>query len=104
MAHEHQRWDRDDSLEFRCINIAGMSETIERYRVAENADYETALKALCKDPATATNWSAPSLDFIKGGGLDVATKPQLDGPGGLDMESIMLYNSWDFSQTDRQRY
>lgn len=53
--HEHQHWDRDATLEFRCANFIG-------------------------------------------------TKPQFDGPGALDMQSIMLYDSFSFSHAGNRLF
>ncbi|KAF2444577.1 hypothetical protein P171DRAFT_494954 [Karstenula rhodostoma CBS 690.94] len=102
MAHEHQRWDRDDHVEFRCANLVGMTDIINRFRVAEKKDYAAASKALCEDQLTAEKWFAPSAEYVKGAGLDVATKPIFDGPGGFDMDSIMLYDSYSFSEAGDQ--
>jgi hypothetical protein len=99
MAHEHQRWDRDDHVEFRCANLVGMTDVyIPRVRAAERMDYATAYAALCADMHTAEKYFAPSAEYVKGAGLDAATRPALDGPGGFDMESIMLYDSYSFAK------
>lgn len=97
MAHEHQRWDRDDHVEFRCDNLVGMWDIINKARIAENMSPAQAHRALCEDLAMAERYHAPSRDYIKGAGLDVNTRPQLDGPGGFDMDSIMLYDSYSGS-------
>ncbi|OAG11197.1 uncharacterized protein CC84DRAFT_1210870 [Paraphaeosphaeria sporulosa] len=102
MAHEHQRWDRDDHVEFRCANLVGMSDIINHYRVAAKVDYATASKALCEDQLTAEKWFAPSAEYVRGAGLDVNTKPKFDGPGGFDVDSIMLYDSYSFSKAGYQ--
>jgi hypothetical protein len=99
MAHEHQRWDRDDHVVFRCHNLVGMTDVyIPHVRVAEKMDYATAYKALCEDMKTAEKYFAPSAEYVKGAGLDVNTKPKLDGTGGFDMESIMIYDSYSFAK------
>lgn len=95
MTHEQNRWDRDDHVEFRCLNIAGIDEIIAHLRVAEKMDFETARKAICEDWKKAIQYGSPSASFIKGeGGVDSSVKPAGDGPGGFDEKSIMLYSSY----------
>lgn len=98
MAHEHQRWDRDDHVEFRCSNIADFSNAINRVRVGEKMNHAQASKALCEDQEIADKYAFASGEFIKGAGLDPNTKPKLDGDSGFDMDSIMLYDSYGFSK------
>ena len=86
MVHEHQRWDRDDYVEFRCRNIDGNKKD---KKVTEDEAWDK----LCTDEAEAYEYNAPSMDYIKGNGLDPVTKSPLDGPDGFDLDSIMMYTS-----------
>ena len=94
MIHEHQRWDRDDYLEFRCNNLWGINDSISKVTAHEGITSQEAAELLCNNAHKAREYDAPSVPYIKGDGLDPATKPQLDGPGGFDRESIMLYDSY----------
>ncbi|KAJ4345254.1 uncharacterized protein N0V89_011384 [Didymosphaeria variabile] len=102
MIHEHQRWDRDDHVEFRCDNLVGMWDKINTAHVAEKISPAQAHRALCEDLAMAHKYHAPSQDYIKGAGLNVNSQPRLDGPGGFDMDSIMLYDSYSSSEAGDQ--
>lgn len=87
MVHEHQRWDRDTYLEFRCKNLAGMQGIVKKYMKDKQVSEDAAWEALCTDDNEAYEYDAPSIDYIKGNGLDAATKPHLDGEDGFDMNS-----------------
>lgn len=97
LVHEHQRWDRDDHVEFRCKNIIGMIDIINDMVKKEKVSFDEATKALCENEAKAEQYGAPSVPYIKGVGLDVNTKPTMDGPGGFDLDSIMIYDSYHAS-------
>ncbi|KAF9730577.1 hypothetical protein PMIN01_11446 [Paraphaeosphaeria minitans] len=92
MVHEHQRWDRDDHVEFRCRNLRGMREAVAEFRQT-GLEYDQAWRILCTDFGAALHYTAPSRSYVKGDGLDAGMQPPLDGPGGFDMDSIMLYAS-----------
>ncbi|KAF1974428.1 hypothetical protein BU23DRAFT_553483 [Bimuria novae-zelandiae CBS 107.79] len=102
MIHEHQRWDRDDHIEFRCTNLDDMVDIIGHMKVKEGVSWDKAAKALCEDYAKAKEYHARSVDYIKGDGLEANKKPKLDGPGGFDLDSIMLYDSKPSSYTRHQ--
>lgn len=96
MVHEHQRWDRDDHIEYRCHNlyhIDAMWASVDQLAMDRHTTHEVALNILCEDMDIAREFGALSAEYIKGDDLDPNTKPELDGPGGFDMESIMLYDS-----------
>jgi hypothetical protein len=92
MVHEHQRWDRDDYIEFRCHNLRDMEKPVEELQKTGLTEGQ-AWEILCTNLDTAVQYNAPSAGYIKGDGLDRGTQPQLDGPGGLDIDSIMMYSS-----------
>ena len=94
LTHEHNRWDRDYYLEFRCLNLKGIDEIINRVRRDKKCDFETARKLICEDYKTAREYDAYSAVFIKGEGSDPSVAPAGDGPGWFDYWSIMMYHSF----------
>ncbi|KAL1595700.1 hypothetical protein SLS60_009389 [Paraconiothyrium brasiliense] len=98
MAHEHQRWDRDDYVYFRCENVKGMKERVEYahklHGIPNGITTEEVWEFLCENYAQATFWEAPSIAWIRGDGYDdIDEAKSLDGPGGFDYDSIMMYGS-----------
>ena len=92
MVHEHQRWDRDDYVDFRCKNLIGMDEAVKRALESGGTEDER-WKELCTVYTSALNFGALSHAFMEGAGLDPEEKKQLNGPDGFDYDSIMLYSS-----------
>ncbi|KAL6703626.1 hypothetical protein ACN47E_009486 [Coniothyrium glycines] len=93
MVHEHQRWDRDDHVEFRCDNLLGIMDAVDLLQTDAFVDEHTALDMLCSDYELALKYHSPSADYVKGNGLDPHTRPTLDGQSGFDADSIMMYPS-----------
>ncbi|KAJ4344621.1 uncharacterized protein N0V89_012365 [Didymosphaeria variabile] len=98
MAHEHQRWDRDDYVYFRCENVKGMKERVEYAHrlngVPNGIPIGEVWEFLCEKYAQATFWEAPSRAWIRGDGFkDIDEGKSLDGPDGFDYDSIMMYGS-----------
>lgn len=98
MAHEHQRWDRDEYVQFKCENVRGMKEIVDKaYELngrPNGITKEEVWEFLCEDFGQAEFWSAPSKAYIKGDGFDDFDEGKsLDGPDGFDYDSIMLYDS-----------
>lgn len=95
MGHEHQRWDRDDYIQFNCKNFYGIQEVFDtaRHGLAPGISDDEIWDFLCNDAKKARDFDAPSLDWIRGDGLPPGA--ELDGPDGFDYDSIMMYNSFD---------
>lgn len=76
------------------MNLLNIVPTINEMVAKEGVSFDEARKALCENYEKAKEYSSPSFPYIKGAGLDINTKPALDGPGGLDINSIMMYDSF----------
>ena len=63
MSHEHQRWDRDDHVEFRCENLAGIYEAANRLSAERNLDEHRAMEMLCSNRDVAVEYKSPSADY-----------------------------------------
>jgi hypothetical protein len=64
LVHEHQRWDRDDHIEFRCHNLMGIFDAVKQLRADRpGLSDEACLDLLCSDTKVAEEYGAPSLDY-----------------------------------------
>lgn len=98
MAHEHQRWERDEYVYFLCENVRGMTELVDgAYNLngkPNGITKEEVWEFLCEDAGQVEFWSAPSQAWLKGDGFDEKYESTtLDGPDGFDYDSIMMYGS-----------
>ena len=66
LSHEHQRWDRDEHIQFRCDKrLFGMEDAIWRAAAARGLTYEEARQLLCEDKWAATEFGAPTTGYSK---------------------------------------
>ncbi|KAF2864696.1 hypothetical protein BDV95DRAFT_613349 [Massariosphaeria phaeospora] len=97
LAHEHQRSDRDQYIEFRCNKLKGFSDA--KKRAEQAAEFDVDYK-LC-------NYQ----DFAIKYGFNIATQytrglgylTTHDGADGFDYKSIMIYLSWESADDVRCR-
>ncbi|KAL1610470.1 hypothetical protein SLS60_002138 [Paraconiothyrium brasiliense] len=122
MSHEHQRWDRDDHILFRCDSLVGIFDAVDGLQADRpGLSEQDALDLLCTDRELAIEYGSPSSEYgkynhfslyyfyripqegrfadilpnnlVKGDGLSQKQEPIFDGPGGFDVDSIMIYPS-----------
>lgn len=98
MGHEHQRWDRDDYVQFNCKNVNGIKDAVQRVKDEGSLPEDQIWDMLCNHAEHVVQWKAPTIDWVRGDGLAPGTT--LNGPDGFDYDSIMMYSSFDGSEVD----
>jgi hypothetical protein len=89
LMHEHQRPDRDNYVQFNCINVIGYGQAIQR----ASQDGFTR-DQLCGNLNVANHYGFAASQYIKW------TNENLGVSTGFDYNSIMNYPSWVASNPD----
>lgn len=64
MSHEHQRWDRDDHIGFRCDSLVGIIDALNNLMADRPGLLESdALVLLCSDRDLAVEYGSPSSEY-----------------------------------------
>ncbi|KAF1961878.1 hypothetical protein CC80DRAFT_488266 [Byssothecium circinans] len=88
--HEHQREDRDHYLDFQCHLLIGYDQI---KALVENRGQHT-MEEVCTNPVLSRFYGWMAHSYSKEEMWDVLGNWKRYGSEGLDLSSIMLYNSW----------